>query len=132
MTGAWHILVADDDAELRAWLRLALRPIAAVVEEVGSGQALLDRIADGDPVDAVVTDVRMPGPDGLKVVAMARTAGLDVPILVSTAFPDRAVRHTVAALDRTVLLAKPFEVDAFREALRHLIEGRGPEFSAES
>ena len=116
----WKILIADDDEEMRAWIRLALRQINPVVTEVGTGQDLLDQLANGG-FDAVVTDVRMPGPDGLRVVAMVRTAGLATPILVITAFPEPSVQRTVARLPSTTLLAKPFEAGALRAALIELL-----------
>lgn len=116
-----HVVVAEDDPQMRAWLRLALRDLALDLEEVDTGQALLDRIAEDAPIDAVITDIRMPGPDGLKVVAMARTAGLTTPILVITAFPDPGVVSTIDLLDRTVLLAKPFDARELRAALRSLL-----------
>jgi DNA-binding response OmpR family regulator len=119
----WHLLIAEDDAPMRAWLRLALRSVAVEVEEVPSGQALLDRLAEEErPVDAVITDVRMPGPDGLRVLAMARTAGLTTPVLVITAFPDPRIVAAVAGLEHTGLLAKPFDAAQLRTALRALLE----------
>jgi CheY-like chemotaxis protein len=122
---SWNLLIADDDAPMRAWLRVALRGVSAAIEELPSGQALLERIAEDDHAfDAVITDVRMPGPDGLKVVAMARTAGLETPMLVITAFPDPSVAATVARLPHTALLAKPFEASELRAALTALIEAR--------
>jgi len=121
----WRVLIAEDDPQMRAWLRLALRSSGVQIEEVPSGQALLDRIADDDDahVDAVITDVRMPGPDGLKVLAMARTAGLDTPALVITAFPDPGVVAAVGRLARTTLLPKPFDAGELRTALRTLLAG---------
>jgi CheY-like chemotaxis protein len=119
----WRLAIADDDGEMRAWLRLALRPLTASVVEVGSGVALLDVISEQGPFDAVITDVRMPGPSGLNVIAMARTAGLETPFLVITAFPDAAVYRLVDRLSATEILAKPFQVGDLRTAVRGLIEG---------
>ncbi|MCB9565311.1 MAG: response regulator [Kofleriaceae bacterium] len=118
-----RLLVADDDPEMRSWLKLALRPLAATLVDVADGVDLLDHLSIDGAFDAVITDVRMPGPDGLKVVAMARTAGLHTPILVITAFPDPSVRTLVARMPRTALLAKPFELDELRAALRDLVAG---------
>lgn len=121
MSRTLRILIADDDSEMRAWLSVALKPIHYVVEELDSGLGLLERIASDAPFDAVVTDVRMPGPDGLRVVAMARTAGLAVPFLVITAFPDPEVIRLVHGIPGTTLLAKPFEVGELRTAIAELI-----------
>ena len=109
---------------MRAWLRLALRPLGCEVVEVGTGVDLLDQLAEVDHYDAVITDVRMPGPDGIRVVAMARAAGLATPFLVITAFPELPVVSAVARMPDTALLAKPFAVDELRTALLALLPPR--------
>jgi len=115
-----RILVADDDGEMRAWLRLAVRPLACAVVEAASGAELLDRLADGD-VDVVVTDLRMPAPNGLAAIASARAAGVTIPVLVITAFPDANIARAVANIDRALLLPKPFDVGELREAIGALM-----------
>jgi CheY-like chemotaxis protein len=118
---SWRILIAEDDDEMRAWLRLALRQLQPAVTEVGTGHDLLDALAHGGPYDAIITDVRMPGLDGLRVAAMARTAGMPTPILVITAFPESAVLRSVSKMPNATLLAKPFEAGELRAALLDLM-----------
>jgi len=120
-SGGLRILVADDDPEMRAWLRLALRPLATVPIEVGDGIELLEHLAETGTYDAVITDVRMPNVDGLRVVSMVRAAGLDTPILVITAFPEESLRSAVARLPGTALLAKPFDVVDLRRTIEQLV-----------
>ena len=117
----WRILIADDDDEMRAWLRLALRQLRPAVTEVGTGNDLLEALAHDGPFDAIITDVRMPGLDGLRVAAMARTAGVPTPIVVITAFPEAGVLRSVGRMPNATLLAKPFDAGALRAALVELM-----------
>jgi CheY-like chemotaxis protein len=116
-----RIVVADDDSEMRALVRMLVRPIAGEVRDARSGWELLGVLADDGPFDLVITDVRMPAPSGVHVVSMARAAGLETPFLVITAFPDDAVRRAVDAQVRALLLGKPFGRAELLEAVAQLI-----------
>jgi CheY-like chemotaxis protein len=106
--GPFRIVVADDDDEMRALVRMLVRPITGEVRDARSGWELLAVLADEGPFDLVITDVRMPAPSGVHVVTMARAAGLATPFLVITAFPDDAVRRAVDGQKWALLLGKPF------------------------
>jgi len=124
-----RVIVADDDPAMREWLRLLLRPLGALIREAAGGLELLDLLADDEPYDLVITDVRMPGPDGLQVVAMARTAGSCAPFLVITAFPDDDLRRALRSAGAT-LLAKPFAPAELRAAVAELLRvGSSPGLS---
>ncbi len=119
-----RVIIADDDPAMRDWLRLLLRPFQTDVLEAAGGLELLELLATEEPYDLVITDVRMPGPDGLQVVAMARTAGSLAPFLVITAFPDDDLRRALHAAGAQ-LLAKPFTPGELRDAVTALL-GRTP------
>lgn len=105
---ALRVLIADDDQEMRAYVRdiLAKRGWRSVL--ASSGDELLARLADDEPYDLVVSDLRMPSPNGLAVASMIRTAGLGTPFLLVTAFPDDEFARAMGALPSTALLGKPF------------------------
>lgn len=115
-----HILLADDDREMRSWIRAVLRPVTDDVTEVATGWELLHALAHEGPFDLVISDVRMPAPNGLTVVTMARTAGLATPFLVITAFPDDVLRHALEQVPDARLLEKPFAGRALVEAVAAL------------
>ena len=119
-----RLLIADDDAEMRSWLKLALRPLGGTVEEVTNGSSLLMMLTEGGPFNLVITDVRMPSPSGLDVAAAARQLGVATPFIVITAFGDGGTRRKVNEIRGAVLLDKPFEADALREHANRLL-GRG-------
>jgi CheY-like chemotaxis protein len=124
-----HILLADDDFELRVALAAVLQRWGYHVETVSSGIALLDRLSGAllegasVPADAIVTDVRMPGCNGLSIVEGLRGNGWTVPLVVISAFADDDMRARVARLDNVGLLEKPFDPEALdlllRDALTH-------------
>ena len=118
------LIVAEDDDDLRKWLTLVLRPLGARVREARTGAELLRLLFDGAPADLVITDVRMPPPDGLEVLAKVRAVGLDIPFLVISAFADDEVRSRASGLGAEVL-AKPFPGREILGRVRDLAAGRG-------
>ena len=88
-----HVLVVDDDPALLQGLpeTLRLRMSGVTVDTADSAATALDRIAARD-YDAIVTDIRMPGMDGLALLAEIRTRRPDTPIrmIVDGARPRRA------------------------------------------
>jgi DNA-binding response OmpR family regulator len=110
-----RILLAEDDAELRATLVAVLDRAGFAVDGVSSGIGLVSRIADAllygnkAPADAIVTDVRMPGCNGLSVAEGLRANGWTTPIVVISAFGDDDMRGRVARMSRAWLLEKPFD-----------------------
>ncbi len=91
------VLVVDDDPELvRAHERLLLRA-GYVVETAADGAQAVERIKAGN-LDAVISDISMPGMDGLALLKAVREVDLDLPILLVTAEPSvstaaEAVHH---------------------------------------
>ncbi|MEM1116422.1 MAG: response regulator [Bacteroidota bacterium] len=112
------ILVADDDPEMRAYIRRGLRS-AHVVEAADGDEALtLARDAThGRPLDLVIADVRMPGLDGYALcTALHADAGTShVPVLIVSGEPPResACAHG--------FLAKPFNAARLRDAVTRLL-----------
>jgi DNA-binding NtrC family response regulator len=92
---ALHVLVVDDDAALLQALpeTLRLRMNGVMVDTADSAAAALDRIT-GQDYDAIVTDIKMPGMDGLALLAEIRARRPDTPTLMITGHGeyDLAVR----------------------------------------
>ena len=72
--GHARILVVEDNDTLRRGIALALRESWSDVDDLASGDAAVAQIRDrkADPYDVVITDLRLPGSDGLAVLAAAR------------------------------------------------------------
>lgn len=107
-----RILVVDDDAAFTDYASSLLRLYGADHVEVARGGVEALEIISRAPLDAVVTDHRMPGPTGVQLLAMVRTAGYTRPFVIVTAFPGDEVLRSVSRLERASVIAKPFEPSA--------------------
>jgi DNA-binding NtrC family response regulator len=90
---------------------------------VASGADALARLRD-EPFDALVTDLRMPGVDGLTLLAEARRASPDLPVIVMTAYG--AVDTAIESIRRGAnhYLIKPFKLEELALYLDRLIDER--------
>lgn len=118
-----RIAVADDDSAMRALVASALRRDGYVVEEAGSGGALLALLADHALmhdycIDLIVTDHRMPTLNGLDIASELRREIWDIPIILMTAFGDRELHNEAKRMGVTAVFDKPFEVDDLRTIVR--------------
>ena len=88
--GAAYVLIVDDDAALLEALpeTLHLRMPGIRVDAASSAVAALDRIAVAD-YDAIITDIKMPGMDGVELLGRIREIRPDTPVLVITGHGDR-------------------------------------------
>jgi DNA-binding NtrC family response regulator len=84
--GSWTALVVDDTAEARALLHEKLSARGFRVAQARDAFHALERLPEVAP-DLVVTDLRMPGQDGIDLVRRIREFS-DVPIIVITAYPS--------------------------------------------
>ncbi|MEU5837604.1 response regulator transcription factor [Streptomyces diacarni] len=124
-----HLLVVEDDPQLRAALVRALRDRGHAVATASSGMAGLDAAVTHRP-DLVVLDLGLPDVDGGQVLRMLRSVS-DVPVIVATARDDEP--EIVAALEDGAddYLVKPFgsgQLDArIKAVLRRLGSGEPDE-----
>jgi two-component system, NtrC family, response regulator AtoC len=121
---AGRILVADDEEGVRTFLAETLERAGHEVTQVADGAAAL-RAAHEEPFDVVLTDLRMPGTDGMAVVRTVRTEQPDVEVIVLTAFGDVATAVEAMKLGAFDYLQKPVSSPtAIRELVAGAIERR--------
>jgi len=110
------VLVAEDDAETRAYVERGLRELGHAVTGAGDGRDALF-LATGEAFDAIVLDRMLPVMDGMTVLKSLRAAGIVTPVLMLTALArveDRVEGLEAGADD---YLVKPF---AFSELTARL------------
>ncbi|WP_346796616.1 nitrogen regulation protein NR(I) [Halomonas sp. Bachu 37] len=129
MTEVARIVIVDDDRAIRWVLERALAQPDLEVECIERADIALDRLLESPP-DVLVTDIRMPGIDGLDLMSRVRDAHPDLPVIVMTAHSD--LDSAVASYQGGAFeyLPKPFDVDEalalVRRAVAHARERKQP------
>jgi len=127
--GRRRVLLAEDDVETRRLLAAMLRRRNYEVVEVGDGTELLQQLeavlSDGPPFeggrrsfDGIISDIYMPGLDGLDVLAALGCTHWQTPFVVITARGDEAVFTEARSLGATAVLRKPCTIEQIEAALR--------------
>ena len=117
------ILVADDDRTIRRNLVLLLRSEGYETLEAADGVEALARI-DRDAPDAVLLDLKMPGRDGMEVLAELGPRLADLPVIVVTAFGGSAAAIEAMRRGAYDYLTKPFDLDEVLLTLKRALRQR--------
>jgi len=120
---AARILVVDDEANARTALAEILRTEGYGVETAADGFKALGRFAEFDP-DLVLTDLKMPGMDGLELLRKVRETDSEIAVVLMTAFG--AVETAVEAMRQGAAdyLTKPLNMDELLVVLERALERR--------
>ena len=122
------VWVADDDSSIRWVLERALSQAGIDNESFADADQLLSRIASEQP-DVIISDIRMPGTDGLALLSKINEAYPQLPVIITTAHSD--LDSAVESYQRGAFeyLPKPFDLDEViaitERALAHARENRG-------
>jgi FixJ family two-component response regulator len=116
------VLVVDDDPSVRIGLARILRSAGYAVELFDGARQLLARLSGVHAPCCVLSDVRMPGMDGLALQEALRSLPTTPALVFLTAYPD--VRTTVRAIQRGAhdLLEKPVPADVLLVAVEEAME----------
>jgi CheY-like chemotaxis protein len=119
MTASVHLLVVDDDDELRQGMQDALEAEGFATTAAGDGRQALEVLQADDLPGAILLDLMMPGMNGWQFrEAQRRDARIrDIPVLVITASRNLAG----FPLDGEEVLLKPFGLDELLEKVRLLL-----------
>lgn len=101
------VLVVEDDKYMRNWVEEVLREEGFKTLGVGDALSGVSAILSGG-VDAVVTDWRMPGYDGLSFLQSVRSLIPGMPVVFTTAYADSVLHQQVRHYGAYCLLEKPF------------------------
>jgi len=118
--GGAHILVVDDDPDVRWVIAECLRGIGHEVTEARNGGSALTILERGDQFDLLVMDLAMPGLSGAETVRLARRIRPDLKALFCTGYAD--VSRFEGETGGDVLLRKPFGPDALIAAVQQALQ----------
>ncbi len=121
--GPKHLLIVDDEAALREAIAERLADHGFIVEQAGSGEQALQRLADF-AFDILITDLRLPGIDGRQVLEAALERYPEIIPIVITGYGT--VKDAVEAIKQGAadFITKPFQFDALLHVLRSALEQR--------
>jgi DNA-binding NarL/FixJ family response regulator len=119
-----RIALADDQALVRFGLRALLNSLEGleVVLEADDGQRLLDQLVEV-PVDVVLTDIRMPGMDGIELLRRMRAAGYATPVILLTTFDDSELLLRAVEAGAQGFLLKDASPEDLRDAIVAVARG---------
>ena len=111
-----HILIVDDDAEIRSLLSQYLLKNGLRVTAVADGRAMWQAL-DAGRIDLIVLDLMLPGEDGLTLCRNLRAKPSDIPVIMLTARGEETDRIVGLEMGADDYLAKPFSA---REVLARI------------
>ncbi len=120
------ILVVDDEPDLVANCERLLLRLGHVSLRAHTGTEALALI-DREKPDLVVSDLRLPGADGLAVTRHARRHVPPIPVILITAYDSPEARRAASESGAEVYLAKPFSNATFLDAVQRALTPRPPD-----
>jgi len=123
MSHTEHLLLVEDDSGLRELLQEELEAEGYQVTACGSAEDALVPLQQAE-IDLLVSDLRLPGADGLSLLPAAQALSPAPAVLIITAFGS--VQQAVNALQNGAddFLTKPLEIDHFLLTVKRLLENR--------
>jgi two-component system response regulator FlrC len=121
-----RLLVVDDDIQMLSALEAALRRKGHTVETASNGIDAASKLENAS-VDAVITDLRMPGMDGLELLHHVRRCKPSTPVIVLSAYGTVPTAVDAMKLGAADFLLKPFSHSALDDLLnKHVVQGSRP------
>ena len=120
------ILVVDDEPDVAELFRQQFRREARqgtyVMHFAGSGEQALDLLAGEiqPTLIVILSDINMPGIDGLELLAEIKQRRPDLPVMMVTAYGDNERRRRAQELGAFEFITKPVDFDRLKEQLRRL------------
>jgi DNA-binding NtrC family response regulator len=119
-----RILIVDDEATIRALLKCAVAAPGVALFEADCAEQALDSARWNAPFDLVITDILMPGMDGVDLAARMRAAGNAAKFLfISGCCDPQTLEERVQGLDAN-FLAKPFSIPELIRVVRFMLAER--------
>ena len=121
-----HVLVLDDEADVRTAIRLQLKGTRFDVLEAENVEQAIDLLGDNPiSIDVIICDVRMPGVSGVEAVATFQREYPTTPVIVLTGFPDVDLAvDFMKKKDVVEFLTKPVEKEKLIEAVEQAASER--------
>lgn len=117
-----HILIAEDDTSMLGFLKLALEKAGHTVVDETNGVDALKTLQDTkDNFDLLLTDIVMPGMDGIELSQEATKVKPELKVMFITGFSAVAIGNKDFDEDKAKVLSKPFHLNDLVEQVETLL-----------
>ncbi len=114
---AWKIVLIDDEKDIRDVMTIVLEDAGCKVSAAPDGEIGLQLCQEISP-QIVITDIRMPGMNGLQVLESLKKVSPDIEVIVATAYGDMDLAIRALQLDASDFITKPINDEALHLALK--------------
>ncbi len=116
-----NILIIDDEINARAGLKRVLEHLGCNVVEAASGSEGLD-IFRKNKINLVITDLRMPGDDGMSVLDALQNEAPEIPVILITAYGSGEAAKKALAKGAYDFISKPFDIDTIELVVKRALK----------
>ncbi|RMF68781.1 MAG: sigma-54-dependent Fis family transcriptional regulator [Calditrichaeota bacterium] len=117
------VLIVDDEPKMCKVLRFALEPEGYTVVTAETAEEAMEKLGANE-FDLVVTDLKMPGKDGLYVLHEAKKRSPDTEVVLMTAYATAQTAVEAMKKGAYDYIIKPFEMDELKLKVRHIMDKR--------
>ncbi len=122
-TGTEHILVVDDEKDIRETYKMMLSHLGYTVTTTGDPQEVTFLLEHAqEPIDLVLTDQTMPRMTGIDLTRDLRRKHLSVPVILCTGYSDRLNHEIALEAGASDLLMKPMDLQGLSAAVRSALD----------
>ncbi len=122
-----RVLIVDDEETLTWGMSKSLSKAHGNLEVLTAttGDEALE-VLEKNPIDLVITDIRMPGMDGLKLLSRIKATYPSIDVIVMTAYGSPQIQQKAVTSGSLYYIEKPFEMEEMEELLHKALKKRRP------
>lgn len=117
-----HVLLVDDEDRMLKALRRALRRLPIEVETAPDARRALDRLAKTPEIGLVVSDLKMPGMDGLALLGRVRHDHPEIGRILLSGWASEVSKAEARAAGLYAVLSKPWDDAELKAAIRGALD----------
>lgn len=116
-----NILIVDDEQSYRQLLSLVFEPDGHIIRTASNGLEALE-VLQAEPVDVIISDVKMPDMDGIEMLRAVRETLPDLGVIFMTAFASVETAREAFKLGADDFIQKPFDVEELKLLVKKTLE----------
>jgi two-component system cell cycle sensor histidine kinase/response regulator CckA len=117
------ILLVEDEDTVRAFAARVLKNKGYDVLEARTGEGALDLLQEQAAIDLLITDMVMPGMDGVTLAGLVRAEWPDTPVILMSGYSEDVSARDFLAQDHVIFMGKPFTLKALTKTVADILLG---------